>query len=142
MIWLKFGGQTLHLLKLLGAIFGWAAGFKLAESVYLVFVEISKVKAAMANPELVAKFYGWSIDSASYAQGVQAYSFSSLQDYAGVMAGPVASVLFWMGALVVAMMVYRSSSVFLPVEEYENKMAEHHKKLIAHAVAHAKKGKK
>lgn len=143
MIWLKLGGSTLHLLKLFGSIFMMAATLKLAEATYLMFVEISKVKAAMANSDLVAQFYGWTIDSASYGQSTAVYSFTS-QDWIGILAGPAGNMFFWMAMLVIAITVYQSSKVFFPVEEYEKSVSEHHKKLIEHAVAHSapKKSKK
>ena len=142
MIWLKFGGRTLHLLKLAGALFSFMAVFKVAEASYQVFVEASKLKAAMANPDLIPQFYQWTIDSVSYTRGAVAYSVSSPQDIVGIMTGPFANMLFWLGIAVVAIMIYQAGRVILPLEEYEEKISEHHRNLIAKAVAHAKKAKK
>ncbi|MFQ5406760.1 MAG: hypothetical protein ACE5DI_06410 [Candidatus Micrarchaeia archaeon] len=141
MIWLKIGGRRLHLFKLLGAVFGWAAALKLFESAYLIFLEVSKLKAAMVTASLVQEFYGWSMDSVSLVEGVVAYNVS-LQDVLGVMAAPVANLLFWFGVVFVAIMVYRSGIVFFPIEEYDQQVQEHHRHLIKHAVKHHKKKKK
>lgn len=134
-LWLKIGDRKLHLLKVAGAFFVFAALLKLAESLYHIFVTVEKARAASVRPELVAQLFGWTIQSNAVVT-----SFT-LEDWLGVLLGPVASFLFWFGMAVVALMVYQSGKVVLPIEEFEQHVSEHHKNLIAKAVAHAKKRK-
>ncbi len=134
-VWLKVGGKRLHLLKVAGAFFVFAAVLKLAQSLYDVFVTVEKARAALLRPELVPQLFGWSIDSNALV-----YSFS-YEDFLGVMLGPVAVFLFWFGMAVVALMIYNAGKIIVPLEEYDSQVAEHHRSLIQKAVEHHKKKK-
>jgi hypothetical protein len=127
-LWLSLGGKKLHLLKLAGALFLFAAILKVAEAAYNIFVTVNKVIYAQVRPELVGQLFGWSIGAP--------YTFSLPEDAVGVLMGPVAAFLFWVGVAVVAIMVYQAGRVIVPVEEYEQRIREHHRTLIEHARKH------
>ncbi len=139
MIWLKFAGKTIHMLKLAGAFFALTAVFKVAEASYQIFVTVSKINAAEVNPALVSQFFGWTTAATAYPSGPAKFL---LEDTVGIMLGPMANFLLWLGLAVLAIMVYQSGHVLFPVEEYEKGIAEHHRGLIERAVAHARKAKK
>ncbi len=124
-IWLKIGGRRVHLIKLAGAFLMLWAVLKVAEAAYLIFVTVQKSIYAQIKPDLVPQLFGWAIASP--------YGFSS-EDVLGVMLGPVANFLFWLGVAVVVLMFYQSGKILFPIEEYEQKVREHHKKLIERAV--------
>jgi len=134
-VWLKIGGKRLHLLKVAGAFFVFAAVLKLAQSLYELFVMVEKGRAALLRPELVPQLFGWSIDSNALV-----YSFS-YEDFLGVLLGPVAVFLFWFGMAVVALMIYQSGKVIVPLEEYDSRIEEHHRSLIQKAVEHHRRKK-
>ena len=134
-VWLKIGGKRLHLLKVAGAFFVFAAVMKLAQSLYDIFVTVEKARAALLRPELVPQLFGWSIDSNALV-----YSFS-YEDFLGVMLGPVAVFLFWFGMAVVALMIYNAGKIIVPLEEFDERVAEHHRSLIQKAVDHHRKKK-
>jgi len=134
-VWLKIGGKRLHLLKVAGAFFVFAAVMKLAQSLYDIFVTVEKARAALLRPELVPQLFGWSIDSNALI-----YSFS-YEDFLGVMLGPVAVFLFWFGMAVVALMIYNAGKIIVPLEEFDERVAEHHRSLIQKAVDHHRKKK-
>ncbi len=134
-LWLQIGDRKLHLLKVAGAFFLFSAMLKLAESLYWIFVTVEKARAASIRPELVTQLFGWTIESNAVV-----HSFTS-EDWVGVLLGPIAAFLFWFGLTIVALMIYQSGKVVLPIEEYEQKISDHHKSLIAKAVAHVKKRK-
>ncbi|MCX6767321.1 MAG: hypothetical protein NTY90_01130 [Candidatus Micrarchaeota archaeon] len=124
-IWLKIGSRRVHLVKLAGAFLVLWAVLKVAEAAYLIFVTAQKSVFAQARPDLVPQLFGWAIAAP--------YGFSN-EDLLGVMLGPVAGFLFWLGVAVVALMFYQSGRIIFPVEEYEEKVREHHKRLIQRAV--------
>ena len=129
-VWLRIGGKRFHLLKLAGSFFVFAFVLKALEAAYEIFVTVNKAIFAQAKPDLIGQLFGWSIAAP--------YAFSS-EDVLGVLLGPVANFLFWLGLSVVALIVYQSGKVLVPVEEWEQKVSEHHKHLIAKArAAHAK----
>jgi len=136
-IWLKIGGKKLHLIKLAGAFFITAAVLKVAESAYQIFVTVQKATYAYLNPALIPQLFGWAIGANPSMLGG---SFTT-QDVLGVLLGPVATFLFWLGMLMAAIMVYQSGKIVLPIEEYEQNLSEHHKRLIQNAVQshHARK---
>ncbi|MBI5226245.1 hypothetical protein HY994_03315 [Candidatus Micrarchaeota archaeon] len=134
-VWLKVGGKRLHLLKVAGSFFTFAAVLQLAQSLYQVFLTVEKARAALLRPELVPQLFGWSIDSNALV-----YSFSK-EDFLGVLLGPIAIFLFWFGMAVVALMVYNAGKVVVPLEEYDEQVAEHHRSLIQKAVEHHRKKK-
>ena len=131
--WFKIGGKKMHLLKLAGAFFVLASVLKVAEAAYNVFVVVNKANMAGMRPELISSLFGWAIGAP--------YNFSG-EDVLGVLLGPVASFLFWLGIALVALMVYQSGKIVFPVEEYEQKVSKHHEKLIEAAVKKGKKKKK
>lgn len=122
------------MLKLAGAFFVFAAILKVAEAAYQIFVTANKAVYAQIDPTLIPHLFGWSM-------GAQPSGGSFLaEDILGVLLGPVAVFLFWLGIAVVAIMVYQSGKVIFPIEEYEEKISEHHKNLIRKAVeAHRKR---
>ncbi|MFH1780104.1 MAG: hypothetical protein ABH803_03085 [Candidatus Micrarchaeota archaeon] len=131
--WLRIGGKNLHLLKLVGAFFTLGAVLKVAESAYNIFVTVEKARAAMLNPQLVGQLFGWSINSDFVSS-----TFTN-EDFLGVMLGPVATFLFWLGIAFVAFVIYQSGRVIVPIEEYEQKVSTHHQNLIKKVLAHTKK---
>ncbi|MBI5229441.1 hypothetical protein HY991_04980 [Candidatus Micrarchaeota archaeon] len=58
----------------------------------------------------------------------------TMEDALGVMMGPLADLLFWCGVLLIAFAIYQSGKIIFPIEEYEQRVAEHHRKLIEKAV--------
>ncbi len=135
MIWLKLGDRRFHLLKLSGAFFVFAFVLKALEAAYTVFVTANKAIFAQVKPDLIGQLFGWSIGAP--------YAFTA-EDLVGVMLGPLANFLFWMGLAVVALILYQAGKVVLPIEEYESKVSEHHRSLIlrakaAHARTHGKR---
>jgi len=132
-VWLSFGGKKLHLLKLAGALFLFAAILKVAEAAYNIFVTVDKVLYAQVRPEMIGQLFGWGIGAP--------YAFSMPEDAVGVLMGPVAAFLFWLGLAIVAIMVYQAGKVIVPLEEYEQNIREHHRKLIEHARKHTTKRK-
>jgi len=128
-VWLGIGGRRVHLIKLAGAFLMLWAVLKVAEAAYLIFVAVQKSIYAQLKPDLVPQLFGWAIASP--------YGFSS-EDVLGVMLGPVANFLFWLAVAVVALMFYKSGRVLFPIEEYEQRVREHHRKLIEKAVAAGK----
>ncbi len=128
--WLKVGGRRFHLLKLAGAFLVFAFILKALEAAYEIFVTANKAVFAQIRPDLIGSLFGWSIGAP--------YNFTT-EDFVGVMLGPVANFLFWLGLAVVAMMLYQAGKVVLPVQEYEQRITEHHRNLILRAkAAHAK----
>jgi len=129
-IWLKLGGKRFHLLKLAGSFFVFAFVLKALEAAYQIFVTINKAIYANANPALVSQLFGWSINAPT--------AFTS-EDVIGVLLGPLANFLFWLALAVAALMIYQSGKVVFPIEEYEQRVSEHHRGLIAKArEAHAR----
>lgn len=124
MLWLKIGGKNVHLLKLAGSFFVFAFVLKALEAAYAVFVTVNKAIYANANPSLIAHLFGWSIAAPA--------RFSS-EDIVGVLLGPIANFLFWMGLAVLALIVYQSGRVILPIEEFEQRISAHHRHLILKA---------
>lgn len=134
-MWFRIGGQTLHLLKLLGIFLVAASLLKVGEASYDIFVTASKAEAAQYNPDKISYLFGWSVGGAS--PDAKEFEF---QDYVGVMMRPLANFFFWLGIATLAMMVYQSGKIIFPIEEFEQKVVEHHRSLIRRAVeAHRKR---
>lgn len=131
-IWLTVGGKRFHLLKLAGAFFVIGAILKVAESSYDIFVTLNKGVYAQVRPELIGQLFGWAMNAP--------YAFTN-EDMLGVLLGPIATFMFWLGLAVVGLMVYQSGKVIFPIEEYDEKIKEHHRMLIQKAVEHSKKRK-
>ncbi len=131
-LWFRVGGRRFHLLKLAGAFFVFAFILKSLESAYQIFVTVNKAIYATAKPDLIGQLFGWSIAAP--------YNFSS-EDLLGVLLGPVANFLFWLGLAVVAMIIYQSGKVIVPIEEWAQDVSAHQKHLISKArEAHARMG--
>ncbi len=124
-LWLKIGGRKMHLLKLAGAFFVLASVLKVAEAAYNVFLVVDKINAAIMQPELIQQLFGWAMGAP--------YLFGG-EDILGVLLGPIAGFLFWLGVAVLSVMVYQSGKVIFPIEEYETKVSDRHRKLIEKAV--------
>ena len=133
-IWLKIGGKRFHLLKLAGAFFVFAAILKVAEAAYQIFVTANKAVYAQVDPTLIPHLFGW-------AMGAQPSGGAFLtEDLVGVLLGPVAIFLFWVGIAVIALIIYQSGKVVFPIEEYEQIVKQKHSQMIKKAVeAHKKK---
>ncbi len=135
-LWLKIGGKRFHLLKLAGAFFVFAAVLKVAESAYQIFVTANKAVYAQIDPTLIPHLFGW-------AMGAQPSGGSFLtEDVVGVLLGPIAVFLFWLGIAVLAIMLYQAGKVVFPVEEFEQVITEKHKQLIRKAIESHKKHKR
>ncbi len=133
-IWLSVGGRRFHLLKLSGVFFLFAFVLKALEAAYQVFVTVNKAIFAQAKPELIVQLFGWSIAAP--------YNFTG-EDVVGVLLGPVAHFLFWLALATAALIVYQTGKVVFPLEEYEQDIPSHHRRLIHIArQAHAKWTKK
>lgn len=132
-IWLKVGGKRFHLLKLAGSFFVFASVLMVAQAAYQIFVTANKAIYAQVNPALIPALFGWSIGA---APGGGAFL---TEDILGVLLGPVAVFLFWLGIAVASIMVYNSGKVLIPIEEEEEQIREHHKRLIQKALAGQKK---
>ncbi|MFH0971458.1 MAG: hypothetical protein V1835_02720 [Candidatus Micrarchaeota archaeon] len=128
-MWFKIGGQTIHLLKLLGLFILAASLLKVGDSSYGIFVTASKAEAAQFNSDKIVPLFGWSIGGAS--PDTKEFEF---QDYVGVMMGPLANFFFWLGMATFALMLYQSGKIVFPVEEFEQQISEHHRNLIRKAV--------
>lgn len=131
-LWFRVGGRRFHLLRLAGSFFVFAFVLKALEAAYQIFVTVNKAIYATAKPELIGQLFGWSIAAP--------YSFSS-EDLLGVLLGPVANFLFWLGLSVIAMIVYQSGKVIVPIEEWAQDVNEHSRHMIHKArEAHARMG--
>lgn len=136
-MWFKIGGQTLHLLKLLGIFILAASLLKVGDSSYNIFLTASKAQAAMDNPDRISYLFGWSIGGQSPEGGpcsTTCIKNFELQDAIGVMMGPLANFFFWLGLATLGLMIYQSGKIIFPIEEFEQKITEHHKNLIRRAV--------
>lgn len=136
-LWFKIGGKKLHMVKLAGSFFVIASILMVAQSAYQIFVTVQKATFAQLNPSLIPALFGWAIGANPSGLG-----HFTAQDILGVLLGPIAVFLFWLGIMVVAIMIYQSGKVIFPVEEYEQKISEHHRSLIQKAVVAHKARKK
>ncbi len=133
-MWFKIGGQTVHLLKLLGIFVLVASLFMVGSSSYNIFLTASKAEAAQYNSEKIDTLFGWSVGG---APGEKEFEF---QDFVGVMMAPLANFFFWLGIATLALMLYQSGKIIFPVEEFEQRISDHHSNLIKKAVdAHRKR---
>ncbi len=128
-MWFKIGGQTLHLLKLLGVFILAASLLKVGESSYGIFIQASKAEIATNYPDKIPLLFGWSLGGV----GPDGKEFE-FQDYVGVMMGPLANFFIWLGLATLGLMIYQSGKIIFPIEEYEQKVQEHHRSLIRKAV--------
>jgi hypothetical protein len=126
--WLKIGNRNLHLLKLVGAFFLFAAILMVGQSTYAIFVQANKINYVLGSPSQIPALFGWSMGAPS--------AFLS-EDIVGSLLEPIAAFLFWIGVAIIALMIYQSGKVVFPIEESE--IAEHHRKLIQQALSKAKK---
>lgn len=136
-VWFKFGDTKLHLLKLAGSFLIVTFMLKVMQAAYLIFLTMEKVKAAEVNPNLIPQFFGWTMNATAYPSSPAPFV---LQDIIGVLLGPTADFMLWLGLLVVALMIYQAGKFMFPVEEYEQRLPEHHRRAIVEAVRahHAK----
>lgn len=133
MFWLRMGDRNLHLLKLVGSFLVFGSILKVAEAAYQIFLVVDKVNYVKGNPALIEQLFGW---------GLTAPGAFSLQDTIGVLLGPIANFMFWLGIAAFALIVYQSGRVIVPVEEFEQRISEHHRGLIQRAVHYAKSKKR
>ena len=125
-LWFKIGGQRIHLLKLAGAFLIAASLLKVAEASYNIFVMAYKILFAQLNPNAIPQLFGWAISAP--------FEFGN-EDIVGVMMGPLAAFVFWLGVATLALLLYQSGKIVFPVEEYEERIAKHHRSLIQKAVS-------
>jgi hypothetical protein len=130
-IWFKVGDTRLHLLKLAGAFLIVTFALKVMEGAYQIFLTMEKIKAAEVNPALIPQFFGWAMGATPYPSNPSQFM---LQDLIGVMMGPTATFMFWLGLLVVSLMVYQYGKIMFPVEEYAEQLPAHHRRAIVEAV--------
>ena len=127
-VWMKIGGRQLHLVKAAGAFFIFASVLKLAQSLYELLGGVDVVKTLLSR--------GWILGPHQVV-----LPFTN-EDALALLLGPTATFLFWVGVTFVAILIYQSGKVIMPVEEYEARIFEHHRRLIQRAVEHHKKSKK
>lgn len=121
MFWLTVGQQRLHVLKLAGSFFIAGCLLKVMESSYQIFLTVQKAIIAQSNPNFIVSLFGWAMGP-SYGHWIPTFT---TEDFIGVLLGPIATLMFWMGILCIAAMIYNSGKVFFPVEEYESNMPAH-----------------
>jgi hypothetical protein len=90
MLLVKVGGRYVHLLKMFGALFTFAAAFNVLSSAY----QLSTVLDVVANPYYV-----------------------SAGDIFGEITGPIASLFLWLAFMILGLALYRSDRSVLPIEE-------------------------
>lgn len=126
-VWLRIGGRQLHLLKAAGAFFIVASVLKLSQALYELLQQVDVVKVLLQR--------GWLMGPHSIVLPFKP------EDAIGILLGPFAVFLFWVGVAFVALMIYQSGKVIFPLEEFEQRIVEHHQNLIRRAVEHHKKKK-
>ena len=136
-IWFKVGDTRLHLLKLAGAFLIVTFSLKVMEGAYQIFLTMEKIRAAEVNPALIPQFFGWTMGATPYPSNPAGFM---LQDLIGILMNPTANFMFWLGLLVVSLMVYQAGKFMFPVEEYTEPLPEHHRQALVDAVRahHAK----
>lgn len=101
----EVGGRRLHLLKVIGFFISLGAVIMIfSEAFHLTFIA-----SAISNPG------NYSVNIASINVALQD---ADLNTRSGLFLGPVAGILFWAAILVVGLIVFRSSKLVLPVDEY------------------------
>lgn len=123
-LWIKFGGSKLHSLKIIGLFLMFASAFQIAGSFYGLFLTLNQASAALHKPDYVPTFFTWSLGST-----INNIQFTR-EDFIGVSLKPVAELLFWIAMGILSTLVYQAGSVFFPIEEREQTISEHHRKLI------------
>ena len=126
MLWLRVGSQRLHLLKLAGAFLILAGLLKVGEATYGLTVIMEKANFARLNPASVPQLFGWAVGPS--------YQFD-WQNVVGVLMGPIANLVFWFGITTLAIILYQSGKLVFPIEEYEEKIRDHHASLIRKALS-------
>jgi hypothetical protein len=137
MFWLTMGQQRLHVLKLAGSFFIAGCLLKVMQSSYEIFLTVQKALTAQANPNFIISLFGWAMGP-SYGRWIPTFT---TEDFIGVLLGPLANFMFWMGLLAIAAMVYNSGKVFFPIEEYETNVGSHPqaRSMIRAAIKHHQK---
>ena len=90
MLLVKVGGRYVHLMKMFGALFTFAAAFNVLSSAY----QLSLVLDTVANPY-----------------------YLSTGDIFGEIMGPIASLFLWLAFMILGLALYRSDRSVLPIEE-------------------------
>lgn len=136
-MWFNLGDTKLHLLKLAGSFLIVTFMLKVMQAAYVIFLTMEKVKAAEVNPTLIPQLFGWTMGATAYPSSPAPFM---MQDIIGVLLSPTADFMLWLGLLVVSLMVYQAGKLMFPIEEYEQKLPEHHRRAIVEAVrAHREK---
>ena len=109
-LWLNIGKRKIHLVKMIGSFLLIAAILKVFESVYQLILVSNQAAQAMVNAETAKELFGYCIECG----GATARGFTG-QDVLGVMLGPFAGLLFWIAITIVAIMIYQTGKVILPI---------------------------
>ncbi len=91
MLLVRVGDKYVHLLKMFGALFTFACAFNVLSAAY-------ELNQALRTGDL-------------------AYPAASVGDIFGSLTGPIASLFFWLGFMIIGLILYRSDRTFLPLEE-------------------------
>ncbi|MFH0970905.1 MAG: hypothetical protein V1776_05645 [Candidatus Diapherotrites archaeon] len=119
----RLGTRDVHLLKLFGAFIILGAGLMLVQSLAGMFDSWENVKAIhacidAANTESVLIQECQTM--ADYAFGIllraNQYRLTDLQIITGLLP-EIANVFFWVGGLIIGMILYRSWKIMFPIEE-------------------------
>lgn len=113
-----------------------ASAFQIAGSFYSLFLTMNQASAALNKPDYVPTFFTWSLGSS--ANNIQ----FTREDFVGVSLKPVAELLFWIAMGILSTIIYQAGNMFFPIEEREQTVSEHHRKLIQRAVQAHKTKKK
>lgn len=131
-VWLKVGDTKLHLIKLAGSFLIVTFMLKVMEAAYHIFLTVDKIaKVSALTTDRIPEYFGWTMSSTVYPGAPMLFS---AQDIVGKLLGQSAEFMFWLGMLVVALMVYQAGKFYLPIEEYEQVLPEHHRRAIVEAV--------
>lgn len=91
MLLVRVGSRYVHLLKMFGALFTFACAFYVLSAAY----ELNQA-----------------LEAASLAAGS-----ASAGNIFGSLTGPIASLFFWLGMMVLGLALYRSDRTIFPLEE-------------------------
>ena len=104
-IFLKVGGQRLHLLKMLGALVLVGSALGVLGTVASMFRLIVQIELAQGSGVLAMQVFGLTPEALTG------------DIILGLFMVPSAWFMFWLALFIVGAMVYRSGSLVIPIEE-------------------------
>ncbi len=123
MIFFRLGNKDVHLPKLLGAFIMLAATLMLLQSLTGMFDSWENVKAihlcldaANSNTVTIEKCQQQAYYSFGILLRANQFRLTDLQVAYGLL-GKIAGVFFWVAALIVGLVLYRSWKITVPIEE-------------------------